>query len=98
MDLASNDAQKKEKRVENKMIEISELIQDGASTFLKQEYKWTGLFTIVFAAVISVTVEPQFGVFYTTGPFLIGALTSILSGYIAMQIAVRANVRTAKQA
>lgn len=35
MDLASNDAQKKEKRVENKMIEISELIQDGASTFLK---------------------------------------------------------------
>jgi Na+/H+-translocating membrane pyrophosphatase len=36
--------------------------------------------------------------FYTTGPFLLGAITSIISGYIGMQIAVRANVRTAKLA
>jgi Na+/H+-translocating membrane pyrophosphatase len=48
--------------------------------------------------VIALAVEPEVGVFYTTGPFMIGALTSIVSGYIAMQIAVRANVRTAKQA
>lgn len=34
---------------------------------------------------------------YTTIPFFLGALTSILSGYIGMQIAVRANVRTAKE-
>lgn len=31
-------------------------------------------------------------------PFLLGALTSILSGYIGMMIAVRANVRTCKEA
>lgn len=48
--------------------------------------------------MIGLTVEPEIGVFYTTGPFLLGAATSILSGYIAMYIAVRANVRTAKQA
>jgi len=35
---------------------------------------------------------------YTTIPFLLGAFTSIISGYIGMQIAVRANVRTAKEA
>jgi inorganic pyrophosphatase len=43
-------------------------------------------------------VEPEVGAFYTTGPFLLGALTSIASGYISMQIAVRANVRTAYKA
>lgn len=35
---------------------------------------------------------------YTTIPFLLGAFTSIIAGYIGMQIAVRANVRTAKEA
>ena len=35
---------------------------------------------------------------YTTVPFLLGAFTSVISGYIGMQIAVRANVRTAKEA
>jgi len=44
------------------------------------------------------TVEDHFWQFYTTGPFLLGAITSVLSGYIGMQIAVRANIRTAKQA
>lgn len=94
----SHDAenQDKTKNVEEKMIEISKLIQDGASTFLFQEYTFTGLFIIIFASLIGLTVEPQIGVFYTTGPFLLGAITSILSGYIAMYIAVRANVRTAK--
>lgn len=35
---------------------------------------------------------------YTTIPFILGAVTSVISGYIGMQIAVRANVRTAKEA
>jgi H+-translocating diphosphatase len=35
---------------------------------------------------------------YTTVAFLLGAITSVISGYIGMQIAVRANVRTAKLA
>ena len=78
------------------MAEISKLIQDGASTFLRQEYLYTFLFVIVFAAVIFLTVDG--GHFYTTIAFLLGASTSILSGYIGMQIAVRTNVRTAKQA
>ena len=66
------------------MSEIAELIQDGATTFLKTEYLYTGIFIVVFAIVIYFTVEPERGAFYTTVPFLLGALTSILSGYIGM--------------
>jgi len=82
----------------NKMNEIAVLIQDGSTTFLKKEYAYTAFFMVIFAIIINLTVEKQVGQFYTTGPFLIGAATSMLSGYIGMQIAVRANVRTAKEA
>lgn len=83
---------------ERTMVEIATLIQDGATTFLRQEYLYTSVFILIFAAIIACTVEPALGTFFTTGPFLLGAFTSIISGYIGMQIAVRANVRTAKQA
>jgi K(+)-stimulated pyrophosphate-energized sodium pump len=53
---------------------------------------------LAFSIIIATTVEESIGQFQTTGPFLLGALTSIISGYIGMQIAVRANIRTAKQA
>ena len=48
--------------------------------------------------IIFLTAEQEKMVPYTTIPFLLGAVTSIISGYIGMQIAVRANVRTAKEA
>jgi inorganic pyrophosphatase len=38
--------------------------------------------------------EPTLGYLYTTFAFLIGAVTSIVSGYIGMRIAVYTNVRT----
>jgi H+-translocating diphosphatase len=87
-----------QRNVELKMIQMSRLIQDGATTFLRREYFYTGLCIIMFGVAIQVLVEPYYGCFLTTGPFLLGALTSIVSGYLAMQIAVRANVRTAIQA
>jgi len=85
LDIVKNDGNNpSEGQVENLMIEISELIQDGASTFLQTEYKYTGICIVIFAAVIAIAVEPEIGCFYTTGPFLLGATTSIVSGYIAM--------------
>ena len=80
------------------MSEIAKLIQDGASTFLSEEYFYTVIFILFFAVVIFLTAEEEPMRPFTTVPFLLGALTSILSGYIGMQIAVRANVRTAKEA
>ncbi len=68
------------------MADIAKLIQDGASTFLRQEYLFTFIFVCLFAVVIFLTVDG--GQFYTTIAFLLGACISILSGYIGMQIAV----------
>lgn len=63
---------------------------------MRQEYLFTFIFVCIFAAVIFFTVDV--GGFYTTTAFVLGATTSILSGYIGMTIAVRTNVRTAKNA
>lgn len=80
------------------MMEIAKLIQDGATTFLKEEYTYTIVFILLFAVVIFFTAEQEEYMPYTTIPFILGAVTSVISGYIGMQIAVRANVRTAKEA
>ena len=97
MESINNDEGKTESesgKMLSNMVEISGLIQEGASTFLRQEYLFTFLFVCAFAVVIFLTVDG--GHFYTTIAFLLGAFTSILSGYIGMYIAVRTNVRTAK--
>lgn len=56
------------------------------------------IFVAIFAVIIALTVEKELGQFWTVAPFVLGALTSILSGYIGMKIAVKANVRTCKKA
>ena len=80
------------------MEKIAKLISDGAGTFLAKEYTYMSIFVVFFSVVIALTVETQIGQFWTVVPFVLGALTSILSGYIGMTIAVKANVRTCKAA
>lgn len=80
------------------MEEIAKLIQDGSDTFLKTEYISISIFMVIFAVIIATIVEPERGTYFVTGSFLLGAITSIASGYIGMWISVRANVRTTKTA
>jgi len=80
------------------MEKIAKLISDGADTFLKYEYIAIFIFTTMFAIAIALVVERELGTFYVTGAFLLGAATSLISGYIGMWISVRANVRTTKMA
>ena len=80
------------------MENIAKLISDGADTFLKTEYFFIGIFTALFSVIIALVVEKEVGTFYVTGSFVLGAITSIVSGYIGMWISVRANVRTTKMA
>jgi Na+/H+-translocating membrane pyrophosphatase len=80
------------------MKHISDLIADGAAEFLHEEYKYVSIFITIFAIIIALTVEQNHGEFWTVVPFLLGAITSIVSGYMGMKIAVRANVRTCKEA
>lgn len=43
------------------MNHISNLIADGASAFLHEEYIFVSVFVIIFAIIISLTVEDKFG-------------------------------------
>jgi H+-translocating diphosphatase len=50
------------------------------------------------AILLFFTAEPgNLGTCYTTVAFVIGGVTSILSGYIGMRVAVYTNVRTTKE-
>ena len=74
------------------------MIAKGASIFLWQEYVPVSIFVVIFSVIIAFTVEKELGQFYTVVPFVLGAITSVVSGYIGMMIAVKANVRTCKEA
>ena len=72
-------------------------IATGADAFLRAEYGWCIAFEAVFAvgiySLISWGQNSTLGAL-TTLAFVLGALTSILSGYIGMKVAVYANART----
>lgn len=68
----------------------SVLIQEGANTFLKAEYVYLGIFVVLFTVIVVVTDKFRF---FTAAAFVLGSFTSLLSGYIGMYVATRANVR-----
>ncbi len=71
------------------MNETALKIQAGAMTFLKWEYVYLSVFLVVFGIIIFLTDSFRL---YTTMAFIIGAATSIASGFIGMWVATRANV------
>ena len=75
--------------------EIASAIQEGASAFLHDEFRALAVFTIVMTAILAAVIEPRpwVGVAY-----LVGTATSAMAGYLGMNIAVRANARTATAA
>jgi inorganic pyrophosphatase len=78
--------------------DIGAAVADGANAFLMEEYRILALFSILFAAVIEFLVEEKLGEFWTVAAFFLGAVTSIVSGYVGMKVAVYANSRTAYSA
>eukprot|EP00940_MAST-03C_sp_MAST-3C-sp2_P001600 g1600.t1 len=105
--LASSDGNNGNTLVE--MNRIYNLIRDGAKAFLFAEYKLCGVFIVLFGAVVFVltshktkdedskTWDFKFGAL-TCMSFVVGSVTSIISGYIGMMVAVYANARTTKSA
>lgn len=79
----------------DRMREISSYIHEGAMAFLSREYKALAIFIAVLFVVI--TIAPGLGIKVALC-FLVGAVFSILAGFFGMQVATKANVRTANAA
>ncbi|MEK7149486.1 MAG: sodium-translocating pyrophosphatase [Patescibacteria group bacterium] len=84
---------KKQPSGDSKMQEISKAIQEGSSAFLNRQYKTVAVVAAILFIIIGLTLgwTMSFG-------FLVGAFASALAGYIGMNVAVRANVKTAEAA
>ena len=82
-----------------RLEEIYNAIVEGAESFLRAEYQVCFIFICLFSLVILVLVSWGTGWdaargFFTAISFLLGAITSMASGYLGMKVAVFSNVRT----
>ena len=90
-----------------RMQEISNAIKEGAEAFLSRQNRTIILFSAVLAVLIFLLyayvrtpspadpVPPVQMAFWTTLSFVLGALCSVIAGYIGMWVSIRANIRTA---
>jgi K(+)-stimulated pyrophosphate-energized sodium pump len=91
----------------DKMQEISNAIKEGAEAFLSRQNRTIILFASVLAVLIFLLyafvrtpspadpVLPVQMAFWTTFSFVLGALCSVIAGYVGMWVSIRANIRTA---
>ena len=85
-----------------RMIEIGDAIRTGASAFLRREYLALLPLVIIVAIVLAILDYTLFthnlGVPATAISYVVGTICSGLAGFVGMNVAVRANVRTAAAA
>jgi K(+)-stimulated pyrophosphate-energized sodium pump len=79
----------------DKIREISAAIKEGALAFLGREYRILVIFVAVVAVILGVV--PMLG-WWVSLVFALGAVASAMAGFIGMNIAIRANSRTAAAA
>jgi K(+)-stimulated pyrophosphate-energized sodium pump len=76
-----------------RMKELSDAIHEGAMAFLNREYKTLVIFVVVLFGFLAWRININ-----TAISFIAGAGSSVAAGYIGMNVATKANVRTANAA
>ena len=76
-----------------RMVEISKAVQEGASAYLRRQYFTIGIVGLILFAVLIPLQSLKVAV-----GFAIGGLLSAAAGFIGMNVSVRANCRVAEAA
>ncbi|MCB0401718.1 MAG: sodium-translocating pyrophosphatase [Flavobacteriales bacterium] len=90
---------KKQSPGNERMIEISRNIKEGAMAFLSAEYKLLAIFVVIASgALFGISTIVETTSWMIVPAFVIGAIFSAVAGNIGMRIATEANARTTEAA
>ncbi|MCO6007116.1 sodium-translocating pyrophosphatase [Actinoallomurus purpureus] len=82
-----------------KMQDIARAVQEGASAYLKRQFRTVGIFVVLIPFLLLLLPAESTGVKIGRSVFfVIGALFSGITGFTGMWLAVRGNVRVAAAA
>ena len=86
-----------------RMVDISDAIKQGAMAYMARQTRTIAIVAAVITVIFAIVALTQRGSdattwWWSTVGFVVGALFSAVSGYVGMNIAVRANVRVAQAA